>query len=261
MRRPTPYTRHTGPAASVRDAARTSTKLIPLSSYPSGSRRRRSRDWRGRLSARAERRCVLPCSRVLELHQNRAHARGVARLARLLLQVDHSAHLGGWWVGGWVGGGVRVRVRVRGAEAEGGGAAEVGGRSGGRGRAPHRIPRVGLDGSVPLGDVLALRREVLRRTLRALLLELGVKLGDLGLRLCALGFVLLGGLRLVRSGGRGGGRSASEAGPAEVAEGSCLGLGFGSGAMGPASVRVTARARHPRAPLPPDPPLPHLPHP
>lgn len=159
---------------------------------------------------------MLPCSRVLELHQNRAHARGVARLARLLLQVDHSAH---------------------------------------------RIPRVGLDGSVPLGDVLALRREVLRRTLRALLLELGVKLGDLGLRLCALGFVLLGGLRLVRSGGRGGGRSASEAGPAEVAEGSCLGLGFGSGAMGPASVRVTARARHPRAPLPPDPPLPHLPHP
>ena len=88
-------------------------KLIPLSSYPSGSRRRRSRDWRGRLSARAERRCVLPCSRVLELHQNRAHARGVARLARLLLQVDHSAHLGGWWVGGWVGGGVRARVRVR----------------------------------------------------------------------------------------------------------------------------------------------------
>mmetsp|Transcript_13026 Transcript_13026/g.32525 ORF Transcript_13026/g.32525 Transcript_13026/m.32525 type:complete len:282 (+) Transcript_13026:30-875(+) len=100
-------------------------------------------DWPHQPSAAA-------CSRVLELHQDRAHARGVRHLARLLLQVDHSAH---------------------------------------------RIPRVGLDGRVPLGHVLALRREVLRRTLRALLLELGVKLGDLGLRLCALGFVLLGGLR------------------------------------------------------------------
>ena len=120
------------------------------------------------------------------------------------LTIPHTCAVGS--VGGWVGGEVRVKVRVkvgvkvgvRGAEAEGGGAAEVGGRGGGRGRAPHRIPRVGLDGRVPLGDVLALRREVLRRTLRALLLELRVKLGDLGLRLCALGFVLLGGLRLVR---------------------------------------------------------------
>ena len=115
------------------------------------------------------------------------------------LTIPHTCAV--WSVGGWVGGEVRVKVLVkvgvRGAEAEGGGAAEVGRRGGGRGHAPHRIPRVGLDGRVPLGDVLALRREVLRRTLRALLLELGVKLGDLGLRLCALGFVLLSGLRLV----------------------------------------------------------------
>ena len=45
----------------------------------------------------------------------------------------------------------------------------------------------------------------------------------------------------------------SEAGPAEVAEGSWLGLGFGPGAMGPASVRVTATVRLPRAHIRPSP--------
>ena len=85
---------------------------------------------------------------------------------------------------------------------------------------PHRIPRVGLDGSVPLGDVLALRREVLRRALPALILELGVKCGDLALRLLHLGFVLRVSLRLVRS-RRGGsaGVSFGDRPRAEVGEG------------------------------------------
>ena len=49
------------------------------------------------------------------------------------LTIPHTCAVGS--EGGWVGGEVRVKVRVkvgvRGAEAEGGGAAEVGGRGGG----------------------------------------------------------------------------------------------------------------------------------